>query len=109
MFKNESSVKLSVIASDNVGVKSVIMDYKVDGVSQEPVQLIHTGNNKYETSVPLTDDLIKCNKLEYKITAFDIAANCNKRSVPSMGFFNIQLFEEYEPVTGYSTDFEEEL
>jgi hypothetical protein len=107
VFKNESSVKLSVIASDNVGVKSVIMDYKVDGVSQEPVQLIHTGNNKYETSVPLTDDLIKCNKLEYKITAFDIAANCNKRSVPSMGFFNIQLFEEYEPVTGYSTDFEE--
>ncbi len=107
IYKNQKSLNFSVMATDNVGIKSVVMEYRVNGVLQDPVQLGANEGNQYQAEMQLTNEILKNNKFEYRITARDQSANSNKRTVPSTGFYSIRIFDQFEPRLAYSSDFED--
>lgn len=98
-------IQLSAEAKDNLGIKSVTVDYKINGVSQEPLSLGVGENNLYSGKIQLPVQAGPNDRLEYRITALDASARGNKRSFPAMGFQTVEIYSAYEPVTGYYTDF----
>lgn len=96
-------IELSAEANDNVGIKSVTVEYKINGIAQEPVQLENKDRDYYSGKLQIPEENI--NKVEYRIIAVDNTARENKRSFPPIGFQQIKVSSLYEPVTGYHTDF----
>src|SRR5690606_23812935 len=90
-------------ANDNVGIKSVSVEYKINGIAQESVQLENNNNDYYSGKIQFGEEYI--NKLEYRIIAVDNTARENKRSFPATGFQQVKIYSLNEPVTGYHTDF----
>ncbi len=92
-------------AEDNLGVKSVKVEFKIDGISQEPVYLNIDSEDVFSGSVELPDFIKGDDNIEYRIIADDKSKNCNKIIVPTNGYFSIEVFEPKEAVTSYETDF----
>ncbi|SHF59643.1 Por secretion system C-terminal sorting domain-containing protein [Mariniphaga anaerophila] len=101
-----SEVELSAEAKDNVGIKSVTVEYKINGVLQEPFSLeteqsgLYTGKLQFQNKMETTD------RLEYRIIAIDNSSRGNKRMFPAMGFQKVEVGSIYEPVSGYATNFD---
>ncbi|NLB26994.1 MAG: T9SS type A sorting domain-containing protein [Bacteroidales bacterium] len=107
VFPNQKKLNISAIATDNVGIESVIMEYKLNGVMQNPIQLNLAGKDFFNADIKMTKEMLNNKNFEYRITAFDKSANCNKRTVPSTGFYKVHIFNHYEPRFEYSSSFEE--
>ena len=107
VYTNQNVLNFSAVAKDNVGIKSVTMEYRINGVMQDPVQLNMTGKDIYHGNIQLTGETLKNKNFEYRITARDQSANSNKRTVPSTGFYRIQFFDQYAPRMEYSSTFED--
>ncbi len=97
---------LSVIARDNIGIKSVKVEYRLNGVVQEPVVLAAFGNDNYKGSMNVSCLLKSNQQLEYRLVAEDNSIRGNKKMVPSSGYFSVDVFSELEPVSSYINDFE---
>jgi hypothetical protein len=100
-----SEIELSAEANDNLGIKSVMVEYKINGILQESFLLENKENNLYSGKLQFPDQLGNTSKLEYRLTAIDNSSRGNKRSLPAMGFQRVEVFSANEPVTGYFTDF----
>ncbi len=107
VYKPEPTIELSALANDNIGIKSVKAEYKINGVLQESVSLSAGENDLYCGTIRLPGQILQNGKFEYRITAVDNSAQNNTRSLPSMGFYKVDICETKEPVSSYSTDFEE--
>jgi hypothetical protein len=107
VYKNQQYINFSAVATDNVGVKSVIMEYRLNGVTQEPVELTMTGENYYQANIQLTGEIFKNKNFAYRIIARDQSANNNKRTIPSTGFYSIEVFDQYPPRSEYSSTFDD--
>ena len=104
--KEKPVLNLSAIATDNLGVNAVKIEYKIDGQLKEPVLLQNCKDNCYSASVELMKTLKAGSKLEYRIVAEDISSRKNTKTIPSSGFYTVNVFSAMEPVTGYFNDFE---
>ncbi|HDR52189.1 MAG TPA: T9SS type A sorting domain-containing protein [Mariniphaga anaerophila] len=102
-----SGIKLSAEATDNLGIKSVTVEYKINGKAQEPVVLPNLENDLFSGEIKFPAQLKENDRVEYKITAIDNSARGNKRSVPAMGFQRINIHSLYQPVAGYATRFDD--
>ncbi len=100
---NSGEIELPACATDNVGIKKVYAEYKINGVVQEPVQFEKKGDDLY--SVRIKSDYKSCNRFEYRITAVDDAERENKRSFPNIGFQQIKIYSPDNSLPGYQTDF----
>ncbi|MEN8115780.1 MAG: T9SS type A sorting domain-containing protein [Bacteroidota bacterium] len=93
-------------ATDNVGIETVKVEYKINGVSQEPVVLknktLDIYSNKLEFPAALSDNDV----LEYRILAVDNTVRKNKKYLPSSGFYSVDIFAPLKPVTGYFSNFD---
>ncbi len=99
-------LNLNVIARDNIGIRSVKIEYKLNGVTQEPVALSAHENNTYKGLLKVTCSLKSNQQLEYRIIAEDNSIRGNKKTVPSSGYFSVEVGSELDPVTAYYNDFE---
>ncbi|SHI43041.1 Por secretion system C-terminal sorting domain-containing protein [Tangfeifania diversioriginum] len=107
--KNHPVVELSALADDNLGIKSVKIEYKVNGELQEPVTLENNEGDIYKCLLDLKAQPLNGDVVEYRIIAEDKSARGNKKIVPSSGFYTAALFRPNQPVRSYSTDFEDAL
>jgi hypothetical protein len=98
-------MELSAEAKDNLGIKSVIVEYKINGIPQESYSLEMLENDFYSGQLQFPDQLKPNDLLEYRITATDNSSGENKRSFPALGFQKVKVYSPYQPVTGYATDF----
>jgi hypothetical protein len=98
-------IELSAEANDNIGIKSVTVEYKINGALQESFQLENKENDLYSGKLQFPEQVGANDKLEYRLTAIDNSSRKNKRSFPAMGFQKVEVYSEYEPITGYFTDF----
>jgi len=108
IYKSDPTIELSALATDNIGIKSVKIEYKINGDLQEPIPLSFEDNELYCGTIELPDQILNSKDFEYRITATDNSAQCNKRSLPSIGFYKARICHMKEPLSGYTTDFEEE-
>jgi hypothetical protein len=101
----EKEVNILAEVTDNIGVSTVKIDYKINGVIQEPVFMDNSGNDLFAASLHL-NTFGKNDRLEYQITATDNSSRKNKRSYPAIGFQEVEVFSAYKAVKKYSSDFE---
>lgn len=96
----ENEVLISAEATDNLGIKSVVVEYSLNGVPHEPVVLSLQGNNQYAGQIPVNTGSENAT-VEYRIIAIDNAANKNKASYPKNGFCTIRRTETLQPVRNW--------
>ncbi|HKJ79013.1 MAG TPA: T9SS type A sorting domain-containing protein, partial [Prolixibacteraceae bacterium] len=72
---------------------------------QDPVVLETQNLNCYNGAVLLPAN-IDISVLEYRITATDKSVNGNIKSLPAEGFYTVSMVNSQQPVTEFSTDFE---
>ncbi len=106
---NVCEIELIAEASDNVGIKTIKVDYKVNGILQEPIFLSPREDDFYTGKFPLPVQFGDNDKLEYRLTAEDISSRSNQSFFPSAGFQEVEIFKPLEPVRSYSTSFENGL
>ncbi|PIF05420.1 MAG: hypothetical protein CSA36_06695 [Draconibacterium sp.] len=101
------TLNFSVKAKDNLGINTVKVEYTINGIEQEPFSLesergdIYTGDLKFPIKLNVNDIV------EYRVVAEDVSARKNKRYMPSNGFYDVEIVAFYNPVRGYSSDFED--
>lgn len=97
---------INALVTDNLGVKTVKVEYRLNGVLQPPLELKLTNENDY--SGALCYGGVECNygKLEYRVVAEDKSAAGNKKYLPSTGFYSVDVFQALDPVKSYASDFE---
>ncbi len=106
---NFKEIDLLAEASDNMGIKNIKVDYKINGNLHESIYLSNEEKNVFSGILQLPFKPGENDRLEYRITAEDVSARNNKRSYPAIGFQEIRIYSQYEPVTSYSTTFENDL
>lgn len=99
-------LSVDAVATDNVGIKSVTVDYKVNGVAQEKFTLNKEAADTYCGQIEFPQNLKDNDLVEYRVIATDNTARGNKRTMPVSGYFAVEVFESEEPLTGYFSDFE---
>lgn len=97
---------LSAIASDNIGIKEILVEYRINGQEMEPITLDAQSENYYSGALKISDELKKNDRLEYRLLAIDNSERGNKKALPSKGFYQVEIFESHQALTSFSTDFE---
>ena len=97
---------LSAIATDNVGIESVSVIYRINGQDQEPVALNLQGGDVYTGQLEMPAGLNRNDVVEYKVMAKDNTARGNKRYLPANGYYVVDICETMKPVTGYASNFD---
>lgn len=100
------SVDFVAIASDNMGVGAVSVEYTINGKAQEPFFLTAKTEALFTGNLHLPKNLNANDRLEYRIFAEDCSSRKNKKCLPTNGSFKIEVFETYEAVPGFFTDFD---
>jgi hypothetical protein len=97
-------INIEANVTDNLGVKSVKVYYKHNGVEKPEFQLQNIPNTaRYLGSFPLQqNDLTIGDVIEYKIVAIDSSVQSNMQTAPSQGYYSFQIVN----VMIYSSDFE---
>jgi len=102
---SEKSVNFSATADDNLGVNSVAVEYILNGTVQKPVNMQLNSQNVFVGVIPVPGD-IEIRSMEYRIVANDASKNKNQVSVPSSGYYSVNVFEPLSAVTSYQSDFD---
>lgn len=97
---------MSAIATDNVGIESVSVIYRINGQDQQPVNLKLQGGDVYAGQVEMPAGLTTDDVVEYRVLAKDNTSRENKRYLPASGYYNVDVCETMKPVHGYASDFD---
>lgn len=100
-------LNLSAIATDNVAIKSVQIEYKINGAAQAPYTLLLEGQDVYTGELVLPNGLTENDDIQYRVLALDATARENKRYAPASGYYNVEVSEAQKPVTGYVSNFDD--
>lgn len=98
-------IYFSAIASDNIGIAQVKIEYQINGVAQETFQLQTDNLDNYFGELQLPIQVSKNDRIQYRIIAEDKSARKNKKFLPAQGYYQINVFEVLEPASGYYSDF----
>ncbi|RJP60328.1 MAG: T9SS C-terminal target domain-containing protein [Ignavibacteriales bacterium] len=78
--------------SDNIGLDSVYIEYRLNEDEWVKEEMISLGNNYYVSLLQFVpDDLSTGDLVDYKITAVDNSSNNNKTILPENNFFRIDV------------------
>jgi hypothetical protein len=104
-LKTNSSIDLSVLASDNIGINKVNIEYMINGYAQKPLELINDSANYFSGKLLFPKETKEEDKIEYRIVAEDKSVLKNIKTSPEMGFYSVSLFSPLGFVTSYFNDF----
>lgn len=96
------NLTISAMAEDNMEIGTVIVEYKINGIPQEPVVLNSDSVNRFKGNIRLDENM---GSLEYRILAEDNSSRKNKKYAPQAGFYQVEIFRPEEPLNGYVSDF----
>lgn len=103
--KNVDKIHLTAIAEDNIGINSVKIEYRINGIQQDPVALYANPKDLFAGDIEIPGQLYQNDKIEYRIVADDQSQNKNKTSVPATGYYSVNVFEPVPPVDFFQSDF----
>jgi Secretion system C-terminal sorting domain len=107
-------LEIEAVASDNIAVSSVFLDYKItkSGVTGSlltlPMNLVAGTDSTYSQTIPYSGlGLSNGDKIEYRIRAIDQANVPNTKSIPigAPGFYNVNIVSLAPTQDSYSNDF----
>jgi Secretion system C-terminal sorting domain len=105
-FEVVDTIRFDVTATDNLGIDTVYIEYKVNEGPPQYLGLKPDGEDEFSNSLKIkTLSITSKDSLQYRIVAKDKAAVANQRILPSDKFFIVH-FERINPVVErYSTNF----
>ena len=78
--------------TDNIGVDSVWVEWKYNGVNQGTFTLSEVSPNHYDGSFPLSSVNVG-DTIEYRILAVDNSSNANLSIVPETGYYSFYIMD----------------
>ena len=105
-FDMIDSIIFETVATDNIGIDTVYVEYKVNDGSPYFLGLILRGKDKYMNAFKVKNLLLEGgDSLKYRIIAFDKAGLPNKKILPENGYFTVSIEDIGSVVESYSTNF----
>ena len=107
MLITEDTVELEASIWDNLGIDTVIIEYQINGMEQEPFGLVNDSANMYTGFFDFSKKgLVIGDTISYRLTVKDAAQIPNIVYDPLQGFhtFAVEEVPEYQDV--YENDFE---
>ena len=105
-FQTDDSISLIAEVTDNTGIDSVYLEYRVNDSQSQFKGLTAESEFIYSTVVDLNNlALAGGDSLQYRIFAIDSASVPNISVSPDSGFYSVVTVEIGPVITGYSTDF----
>jgi hypothetical protein len=105
-FELIDSVRFNAKITDNLGIDTVYIEYKINN---EPSRFIglEPGNNDIYSNALKTKNIgwAGGDSLQYRIITRDKAAAVNQRVLPASGFFSVKVETVKQVQESYSTDF----
>ena len=107
IYTGKPVLDLSVFAHDNIGISSVKIEYKIDGIIQDPVNLDSYREDAYKGQIQLPNKYLNSDHIEYRIVAEDKSTKGNIKILPANGFYKVNVVRNQMALEQYSTNFEE--
>jgi len=105
-FDKVDTIRFEAQASDNVGIDTVYVEYKVNDRPSMFVGLKASDETEFSTAINATTlSLQGGDSLCYRIIAYDKAYVPNMKIIPDEGFYSINIEDISTVVESYSTDF----
>jgi len=100
------SLKFIATVTDNIGVDSVYVEYRINNGASKFIRLKRGTGNNFKTVFNAKSLLLKGHdSIEYKIFAVDSASIPNIGMLPKKGFYVTHIEEISSTLPGYVTDF----
>ena len=107
-LQSVDSIKFIAVATDNLGIDSVYVEYRLNNGPSKFVRLKNTSGDNYSVILSARPLSLKGHdSIEYKLYAVDTARIPNLASYPKTGFLVTNIEELTSTLTNYSTDFSE--
>ncbi len=103
--KINPEIEFTAEATDNLGIEAVKVEYRINGIDQEPFQLTAEMNDTYKGNLHIPFNLNSNDNVEYRIIAEDKSSRKNKKYAPANGYYSVEVFDAYQPLSGYFNDF----
>lgn len=105
VFTSATSVFFEANAEDNIGIKSVEVEWRFNGTVIPGGSLSLIDGNLYSGSIDLPATLSAGDELQYRIIATDNSAAENKTTLPSSGYYTIKIEPILDAVSAYENNF----
>jgi len=106
-FEKIDSIRLEATVTDNLGIDTVYIEYKVNDRPPVYAGLAPDTNDIYKTVINARyESLSGGDSILYRIIAIDKATSENIRIMPENGYYTVPVETLLAVLTGYSTDFD---
>jgi len=106
-FEVVDSVRFESLATDNIGIDTVYLEYRLNDGPVNYLGLINDGNERFSNLLNIKDlSVTSEDSIGYRIVAVDNSSLSNIRTLPSEGYFFIRFERINDVVTAYDTDFQ---
>ena len=102
---NQKSIDLMAVATDNVGINKVVVEYKIDGTSQEPLVFNRVNDTTFNIGIQIPEYVSVNSKIEYRVIAEDLSNRKLTKSLPKDGFYEVKVFDNENIINEYESDF----
>ena len=100
------SLRFEAKVSDNIGIDTVYIEYKVNEGDWNYLGLIPDGNSGFRNALSKNNlSLLGGDSVQYRIIAFDNAAIRNRSTLPGRGYYTINIEKINSVADSYSTNF----
>jgi len=105
-FEKIDSIPFYANVTDNLGVDTVFIEYRINGGSSKYYGFESGESNEYRASLDVKSEMLNGGDLlEYSIIAIDEASGSNRAVSPGSGYYTIKIEALLPAVNSYSTDF----
>jgi len=109
LMTSNLSTKIIAHVTDNIGVKSVNVEYFVNGGLINTLALNNDSIDVYSGMLSFTPgSLVDGDLVSYRIVAVDVSSQSNIGRLPLSGYFNIRIFGFHNPVDTYVNNFDQD-
>ncbi len=105
-FDLVDTIRFEAQASDNFGIDTVFIEYKVNDGPAMFAGLNASADSLFSTTINAGSLYLEGgDSLCYRITAYDKASNVNSKTIPAEGYYSVRIEDIGTVVDSYSTDF----
>ena len=106
LLTSNPSAKIDVVAIDNIGIKSVKLEYFINGGVIKSFTLSNDTLNAYSGYLTFQKGSVKSGDvISYRIVATDVSSQSNQGTSPATGFYTFKIEGSGTPVERYVNDF----
>ena len=105
-LKTATSVHLTAVVKDNLGLDTVYMEYRHNNDAPLYIGMHYDSLTSYSVNLPLQQfNLVGGDSVHYRIIAIDSSLQHNVAYSPALGFYNIPVEDVSPPQVAYHNNF----